>query len=52
MLELIKSSNLHTKAEVVEVKVVESNDERNEFFFPGFIGRFYLPADHLRELTM
>lgn len=24
-----------------KVKVVISNDERNEFFFPGFIGRCY-----------
>lgn len=36
-----------------KVKVVESNDERNEFFFPGFIGTPYLPrgqftsADHV-----
>lgn len=26
-----------------KVKVVKSNDERNEFFFPGFIGISYLP---------
>lgn len=26
------------------VKVVESNDTRNEFFFPGFIGMSYLPC--------
>lgn len=25
-----------------QVQVVESNDARNEFFFPGFIGRLYL----------
>lgn len=28
---------------LTEVKVVKSNDERNEFFFPGFIGVSYLP---------
>lgn len=33
-----RNSNSDNKVEVVEVKVVESNDERNEFFFPGFIG--------------
>lgn len=27
--------------EATKVKVVESNDEQNEFFFPGFIGTFY-----------
>ncbi|KFY96020.1 hypothetical protein V500_02582 [Pseudogymnoascus sp. VKM F-4518 (FW-2643)] len=32
-----RNSNSDTKVEVVEVKVVESNYERNEFFFPGFI---------------
>ena len=36
------NSNSHTRAEAVEVQVVESNDERNEFFFPGFIGMPYL----------
>ncbi|KAL5346019.1 hypothetical protein ACLOAV_009050 [Pseudogymnoascus australis] len=32
-----KSFSSDTRAEAVEVKVVQSNEERNEFFFPGFI---------------
>lgn len=39
-----KCSNSDISAEAVEVKVVQSNDERNEFFFPGFIGKSYLPS--------
>ncbi|KFY02590.1 hypothetical protein O988_02051 [Pseudogymnoascus sp. VKM F-3808] len=31
------NSDSQTRAEAIEVQVVESNDERNEFFFPGFI---------------
>ncbi|OBT61463.1 hypothetical protein VE03_08982 [Pseudogymnoascus sp. 23342-1-I1] len=32
-----KNYNSNTRSKAVEVKVVESNDKRNEFFFPGFI---------------
>ncbi|KFY23674.1 hypothetical protein V493_05706 [Pseudogymnoascus sp. VKM F-4281 (FW-2241)] len=48
-----RKSNSGTKKAAIEVKVVKSNDERNEFYFPGFIGISYLPrlsltgTDHL-----
>lgn len=36
----------------IRVRVVTANEERNEFFFPGFIGKTYVSNFHLDMNTM